>query len=202
MNNNKPVIILSQPKSGTYLCSEIVKNLGFDQSFMHLSDIEYTQYQADKIMEGRTDPGKFRVAMHLKESSCLVKPGQFAVGHLTYNQYTTTCLKDFTKIVLTRDESERMTSWENFYNGEIRPKKPFGDNLSHNGGRSKGLAVSRWLHVPGVFHLDFDHMIKKHVPAIDALQEYLLGEIKYDSMEVLEKSLAAETITKSDKRRS
>ncbi len=199
---NKPVIILSQPKSGTYLCSEIVKNLGIEQSYMHLSESDYTQYQADKIIEGRTNPSKFRVAMHLEESSRLVKPGHFAVGHLTYTQYTTTCLKDFTKIVLTRDESERKKSWENFFNGKIRPQRTFGGDLGHHGGRSKGLAVSRWLYVPGVFHLDFDHMIKKHVPAIDALQEYLLGGIKYDSMEVLEKSLAAETITKSDRRRS
>lgn len=191
----KPLIILSQPKSGTYLCSEIVKNLGYTQSYLHLSEDDYTRYDPNNIIEGRHNPNKFKIKQPLSVSAALIPPGSFAVGHLSMNKHTVECFNNFTKIVLTRNEQERAESWNNFFNGEIRPKQSFVS------GQRKASQVSAWLEVENIFHLDFSHMISKNTEVIDMLQEHILGEVKHNSMEILETSLQAETLTKSNKRR-
>jgi len=191
---NKPLIIISQPKSGTYLCSEIIKNLGYVQSYIHLSPDDYTQYDPDRLLDGRHNPDEFKIKQPLDVSSKLIKEGHFAVGHLPRSVHTESCFENFHRIVLTRNEVERQESWRNFYNGEIRPLQSF------RGGKHKGLQVADWLHSNNIFHLDFSDMINKNTTAIDNLQIHILGEVRFDSAEVLNKSLQAETLTKSKKR--
>ena len=37
-------IIISQPKSGTYLCSNVLKNLGINQTYLHVAENKSQQY--------------------------------------------------------------------------------------------------------------------------------------------------------------
>lgn len=191
---NKPIIILSQPKSGTYLASEILAQMGLHQTYMHLSPDVYSQYDPENILDGRHNPDKYMVRKPLMESTKLVEPNSFCVGHLDCNTLTKNCLDNFFKIVLTRNENERKESWERFYNGTIRKQTNFEQ------GRRKGNNVFKWTSDPDTFVIDFQDMIGKHTRVFDRLQHALFGKIKFDSNMILEKSLQAETLTKSNKR--
>lgn len=184
----KPVIIISQPKSGTYLLSEVIKNLGVTQTYMHLTETRYSQYDKDKIEEGREKP--FFINEKLSYSSSLIKPGEFAVGHLQKTENTTFLFKNFLKIIITRDLEQRRESWSSFFNGEIRRKADFVD-----------ISVKEWAEEENVFHITFEEIINENTDSIDNLQQFLFAKVILDSSEVLKRSLAAETITKSNKRR-
>jgi hypothetical protein len=191
---DKPIIILSQPKSGTYLASEILAQMGFEQTYMHLSEDVYSQYDKDNILDGRLHPNKYLVKQPLGVSSTRVKPNSFCVGHLNCRTQTKKLLDGFFKIVLTRDENERKKSWERFYNGQIRKKTSF------ELGRKKGSNVLKWTAEPDTYIIDFHDMINKNTKVFDQLQILLYGEVMHDSLEILQKSLDAETLTKSNKR--
>ena len=64
-------IIISQPKAGTYLLSEVLKNCGLAQSYLHLGLKSYTRYHPDRILEGNHHPEKFRTMAALDKSVSL-----------------------------------------------------------------------------------------------------------------------------------
>jgi hypothetical protein len=128
MNEKMPkVIIISQPKSGTYLLSEVVKRLRFVQTYMHINDRYYHQYDPKNIEEGKVNPDKYRKNVRMEQSSKLVEYGSFAVTHLVCNYKTKKIFGNFRKVVITRDRTERVKSWSNFFNGKIRHEQKFKD---------------------------------------------------------------------------
>ena len=179
------VMILSSPKSGTYLCSEVVKNFGFNQTYLHISPEDYTAYDSTDIQEGRYNPDRYKVVGTMEESLKLVTPGNFAVGHLRakYSDYLT----DFKKIVLTRNKEDRRDSWNRFFNGKIRKLQPFVD-----------IPMTSWIGFPNTFHIDFNSLLNKDTDVLDKMQIFLFNDILYNSLEVIEKSLISDTITKSN----
>jgi hypothetical protein len=183
------VIIISQPKSGTYLLSEVVKRIGFVQTYMHINDRYYHQYDPDHIDQGKVNPNKYRKSVKMEQSARLVDPGSFAVTHQTFNERTKNIFGDFFKIVITRNKSERQESWDNFFNGKIRHRQGFKD-----------VSVAGWENEDFTFFIDFSDIIDKNIQKIDQLQVFLLGSVQQDSLKIIEESLAAETLTKSSKR--
>ena len=191
---DKPIIILSKPKSGTYLASEILTQMGLEQTYMHLSERSYTQYDKNKILDGRKNPGKYLRNEGLKISTTKVRPNAFCVGHIDYNKGNIGYLQGFFKIVLTRDEQERKQSWERFYNGKVRRKQHFGTGVN------KGDNISKWADGPDAFVIDFHDMLHKNTVVIDKLQIIIYGRVMHDSNQILQKSLDADTLTKSNMR--
>ncbi len=183
-------IIISQPKAGTYLLSEVLKNCGLTQSYLHLGLKSYTRYHQDRILEGRHHPEKFRTMVSLDKSVSLVGPGEFAASHLECSSYTKQCLVDFKKVILTRDSLELRESWNRFYNGEIRPLRKFDP--------VKSGKIFDWYGNDNLFGLSFADLTGKNSEVIDKLQIFLHGEVLTDSKNICDRSLSADTITKSN----
>ena len=183
-------IILSQPKSGTYLCSNILRNMGIHQPWMHIDRSGYTHTDPNKIGmdECRKNPGKYKTRMSIAECLELIKEDEFAVGHLAHDARLETLLTDFKKIVLHRDSTEAAVSYNRML-VEYR-KKPGNKKTVPNN-------VSGWMKRPDCFVMNFDSMINQDTTKIDELQTYLFNEIKFDSAEVLTKSLEEDSPTKS-----
>jgi len=73
------VMIVSQPKAGTYLLSDIVGRLGFRQTFYHFSMECFDAYDPDRLEEGRRNPDDFRVVEPIQTSIKRVKVCWFTV---------------------------------------------------------------------------------------------------------------------------
>lgn len=182
-------IIISEPKSGTYLCSALLKNLGMHQTYWHLFYQWYTAYDGDKIVEGRYKPNNFRVEKTMEEMVPQIPQNGFAVTHLPKTTRMMKCFKGFKKVIVTRPFEEKKASndvWRKTTN-----RAPSSYDIEHH----------LWLEEEDKFHIEFKDMIEINVEKIDALQVYLFGSIITDSKEAMAAALNEETITKSDKRR-
>ena len=184
--------IISQPKSGTYLCSNLLVEWGLDQTALHLTPGGW-YYKYD--LDDPSSMANFIKYLHkegesFKHNLNLIPENGFAVGHIAYQPIIEQALESFKLIVLTRPRGEVLQSIERFkdeFNREIQ----IGDRLRRGIGKWKNKA----------FHLTFDDMINKNIEKLDELQIYLFGEIKFDSEKSVENALNKKSITKSSIRK-
>lgn len=181
-------LIISQPKSGTYLLANILENMGLMSTWMHINAGSYDQYDPTRLAEGRKNPEKFRTPASLEESVARINDYEFAMMHLAFSKKTAETLYDFKKIILSRDPKEAAESW-NRWNQESGRGKPQKVSIP--------ASVKNWIGRHNTFDLTFDDMINKNVQKIDDLQTWLYKEIRFDSLEVIERALASDSLTKS-----
>ena len=58
--------------------------------------------------------------------------------------------------------------------------------------------LTTWKKLPNAYTLTFDQMIGDDVSAIDALQTWLWGSIRYDSKTVIANAKGKDSLTKSN----
>lgn len=192
------VVIVSRPKAGTYLCSEILANLNITQTYMHLSQKFYTQYDPAKLDDGRYWPQLFYKKVPLEHSVDLIDDNCFAVTHVDCTDQNVQLFNGFKKIALMRDVDSVIRSnerWVQETRRDIGAKKP----SPYTRQRIENLAM--WCDIDDTFTMQFDQMIGRDSDAIDNLQLFLFGSIQYDSADILDRSLNAHTLTKSSIRR-
>lgn len=151
--------VLSIPKSGTYLVAEILKRLGYSQSF-HISTHDYMNLAAD-LEELREDPDMHRHQHLMTDSLSMVHFNQFAVGHIPFSEYTAMSLLGWTKIFAYRNMKDVVISAVRYYGkiknlrtkevdkGELFKSLPMGEEK-----------ILLWLELWGVefANLSFDMM--------------------------------------------
>lgn len=181
-------LIVSQPKSGTYLCANILQNLGLTFTYMHLARDSYDKYDPNNLEDGRKYPKKYRHSLHIEESQKLIGDNEFAVTHAA-EQINMPVFNDFKKIVLHRNVEESVDSYNRW--------------IQESGRKHKRVSVIPQInnHIPNSFSLAFDDMVNKNTDAIDDLQKYMFGSVVFDSLSVIEESLKQDSLTKSSKRR-
>lgn len=186
------ILVISQPKSGTYLCANILQNLGYEFTYMHIATRSYDKYDPNNLKQGRAHPAHFRHNSTMKESAELIQDNQFAVGHIDYSDNAAEIFKDFKKIVLYRNPREAAESWN-------RWKKESGRSMKEKKSVPNAKILD-WQNKENTMTLNFDDMVNKNTQKIDALQFFLFEELKYNSTAVIEKSLAQDSLTKSSVR--
>lgn len=178
--------LLTQNKAGTHLCSELLQELGLERSFIHIaSPRTYIHYDKNNIFAARGHGYKkfARNSASIPDTLKLVPEESFFHSHMNPQQ-AKGAFNPFKKVVLTRDEIGRKESL-------IRWQQETG----RTAGLRKGL--KNWLKFENSFHLEFKDMIEKNIEKIDALQIFLFGEIRVNSLQALENALNKKTITKS-----
>lgn len=95
------VMLCSVPKSGTYLLSNFLIELNFNNSHFHFGDEEYSDYSTSTLKTARENPEIFKNICSFDKAVIKIKENEFAVGHfsLDKNQY----LSDFKTIFLYRN---------------------------------------------------------------------------------------------------
>ena len=184
--------IISMPKSGTYLLSNLLEKFGIEQSYLHIGLTKYQKYDPKNLYDGRLNPLNYTHELDIKESLKLIKENQVAVGHIPYNDTTNELLKDFKKIIITRkidDINESAKRWQ-----KISRR---GNSERTNVKLRKINAVLEWKNKENIFHIEFDDIINLNEKKIDDLQIYLLGNIRFDSILSTKTSLSEKTLTKS-----
>ena len=185
------LIVISQPKAGTYLCANILQNLGFEFTYLHILPDSYNAYNKDDMENCRRHPEKFRVDAPLHEPLSMIGEGQFAVSHLWRNKVTDLALKDFKKIILCRDADEIFESYKTWIEETGRDRTP---------PKCKPVMVTPWTKCDYTFVMQFNDMVDKNINKLDELQMFLFGEITRNSLTVIEQSLNQPSLTKSYKR--
>lgn len=185
--------IISKPKSGTYLCSNILKILGLIQTFMHISEKYYHQYDPNNIEDGRLNPKKYQLSVPIEKSILKVPENSFAVGHLQPKKENLQLLVDFKKIFLHRNLEDRKMSAGRWT--LETPRKPINFSFSEE------IKMDAWRSVDNTFSLSFEDMIDKNQEKIDELQYFVLGKVKINSNDLITEALQTESLTKSSIRK-
>lgn len=98
-----PVVVVSIPKSGTYLIGLLLERLGYQDSELHVSQTFLTDYRQLSIADKRSKASDHVFHLSIGASAALVDDGQFVVGHLHAENYAHTALRGFRKIFLYRN---------------------------------------------------------------------------------------------------
>ncbi|MGB0203374.1 MAG: hypothetical protein ACPF9R_04390 [Acholeplasmataceae bacterium] len=191
-------IIISQPKSGTYLCSNVLKNLGINQTYLHIAENKSQQYDGSDLKNCVCNPRQYDILKPISEILKLINDNDFCASHLEPIQSNINVTKNFKKIILTRNSIEDADkSWRAWL-------KYSGRTMSNSRGRRCAVNWKEhsktWLKEKDTFHLTFEDMINKDTKKIDALQMFLFNETRFDSLSVIEKSLREPSMTKSKNR--
>jgi len=105
--NRSPIphraFILTIPKSGTYLITRILANLGFVDCGVHIANdnLQDNRFADEKML--RVQPWKYIVWVPIDVSTRLIDNGQFSFGHIPYSGEGERLLRDFKKVFTFRE---------------------------------------------------------------------------------------------------
>ena len=185
------ILVVSQPKSGTYLCGNILEELGFHHTYIHISESKHERYDPNDMEANRNKPQKFTQKSQPQKSINLIGPGAFGMTHIQRNKQIDNTIKDFKIIFLERPFEDAKKSWDRFVNNSKRPAKNPKMNKKYFD------SLTNWKKLPNTYTLTFDQMIGNDITAIDELQVWLWGSVKYNSKTVLENAKNKDSLTKS-----
>lgn len=181
-------MIISQPKSGTYLCANLLSELGIKNSLFHYKTNGYFSYANVSLEDAKlNDAGEEILGSYPKILEDL-EDNAVAMSHLAYNENNVNHLKDFKKILVKRDFLKARESHRRFTTETNR--KHFNIKNLYN-------AVYGWENEPNTFTISFSDMIEKNLQIIDDLQIFLYDKIIYESEEAITNALKNDSVTKS-----
>lgn len=181
--NLNRTIVLTIPKSGTYLIGAYLKKIGLIDTGVHLDDTGFTDYRNRSIQEMVESYRDFRKIYPLDRAVRLLRPGQFAVGHIGFNEKTVVDLRGTHVIFVSRELRLALISMMRWLSrpgrGEASAWKTIEDHrhklvgfLSECG---EGLmswysGIAGWRDFSGVKAVQFEHMLKDDLRADVALE--------------------------------
>ena len=183
--------IISQPKAGTYLGANLLKEFNINFPGLHFDLHKYQKYNLNNLEKSRLQRKRYTHKSPLRESILLLNDGEVGVGHLEYSEETETLLKDFKKVLLVRNINDSTKSWESW--ARRVKKSPESKNITPEFRNN----IELWRGRQDVFALDFNDMKNKNLKKIDMLQDFLFGSVAFNSNRAITKALNTESLTKA-----
>lgn len=181
--NLNRTIVLTIPKSGTYLIGAYLKKIGLIDTGVHLDDVGFTDYRNRSIQEMVESYRDFRKIYPLDQAIRLLRPGQFAVGHIGFNEKTIRDLDGTRIIFVSRELRSALISMMRWLSrpgrGETSAWKAIEDNrhklvqfLSECGENlmSWYSAIAGWRNFQDVQAVQFEDMLRDDLRADAALE--------------------------------
>lgn len=185
--------IISQPKAGTYLCSNLLVELGLNQTGMHCKGSGLFQKYDLNDPDAVTKTKQYTQRLESFDAVLNTIPdNSFAVGHLKYNKKLIESLKNVKKILVIRP-------FEDFDNAAKRFKQDLNRNVSAS--KEKYDRIKQWENENDVFVVNFYDMINKNTKKINQLQKFLFNEVVYDSKIAIQNALEKDSLTKTNFRK-
>lgn len=191
------ILVISQPKSGTYLCANLLQEFELTFTGLHINTNCYHEYDLSDLKDSVENSEKYRVVMDLPLSLSKIKENSFAVSHLNYNHEHQKLLNEFKKVLVTRNYYQSLESYERFK--ELRKVPHYSKIVKLK--EQTYQDMKKWRDVPNTFHITFDDMINKNIKEIDKLQEFLFNKIIYNSETTIVNALNKDSLTKSSIRK-
>ncbi|HEV8002328.1 MAG TPA: sulfotransferase domain-containing protein [Planctomycetaceae bacterium] len=210
------VVVVSIPKSGTYLVAELLKALGYRWTGMHLAETAYTDYSGSQLQEARENPGRFARSEPLSVSLTRIHAGEFAVGHLPFKPEVVEAVRPFKRLFVTRDLRSALISYMRFMQTTGRLGAPHLAWYSIPDLRQRCQVFLRtsasymlhrfyegmigWSNLDGTLHVRFEELTDDTSQGVGTIESAatFLGVPNCDARAILRTSLSRETITKSD----
>ena len=199
------ILLVSIPKAGTYIMSQVLTELGYSPTHMHIGENAYSQYDPRRLQEGRDHPSRFRIKADWQEALNNIDSHHFAASHLAFDNRKLRAMRGGRVLFLKREPRECVVSymrWElNTLRRERRPDARWlkGDDRTRvvDFLRDEGSQLSRhwhsiagWGEAPGVDTVPYERLYSNEL-------ERLLGHEGPELHEAIERALAHETLTKS-----
>jgi Sulfotransferase domain len=210
------VIVVSIPKSGTYLVAELLKAMGYRWTGMHLAETAYTDYRGSALEEARQDPGRFARSEPLNLSLARIRSGEFAVGHLPFKDDVVQMTAPFKRLYLTRSLRLALISYMRFLHatGRLGAKHLPWYSIPDLRQRCSVFlqttapyllarfyqGMAGWPKLTDALAVRFEDLTgdaERATRTIESIAAFL-GVPIGDAQSILRESLATETITKSD----
>lgn len=182
--------IISQPKAGTYLATNLLKEFGIDFQGYHFSLKSYQHYNLKNLNDSRINRKKYTVKKNIFQSIDYINDNCVGVGHLEFNLSIADLLKDYKKILLLRDLETSSDSWKAW--AKITSKSANSKMIDINF-RNK---IEEWKLQKDVFTLNFYDMKNSNIEILNNLQIYLFGELRFDSKTAIQSALTKDSLTK------
>lgn len=212
------VAVFSIPKSGTYLLAEILKQIGYVDTEVHLRVPSVSDYRGKLLDERRKAYLHLTFDIDASEIARLVLNGQFIVGHMPYNDHIKTVFNNFRIIFSCRELRDTLVSAMRFMSKRHNPDNEAWTNvpdgperlvkfLDLTGGEliTWYRTMAGWLADPNVLSIRFERLLgdggedERH-KEIRRICEYL-GVADSISVDTLVHScFGVETLTWSGKR--
>lgn len=190
------VFLTSQQKAGTYLGSNLLEELGFQNPLLHFEDVRpdqwrYQKYNTKNIDDVRKRPANYTHHLNdpMRNLKSIVPDNGFAVGHIPYSQHNKKVLEPFKIIVMMRPINECRQSMQRWKQKTGKKYLNLNENLWYD--------VKQWSTQSNVFQLWFSDLTERRVGRIDALQKFLYERPIYNSMDAIELALKKDSITKN-----
>jgi hypothetical protein len=203
------VLLTTQPKAGTYLYSEILQRIGFAQTYYHLGKSRLQAYDRCMLTLCKERPRLFDVNLELRESRRLIRTGEFAVGHLGYEEQIGQLFAEFLVIAIVRELRAGMTSYANWVISSGRYDKEFVQVVENEGVSAwvkqrgeqyirNAKTISDWQQTGNALLLKFEEIHQSPATEISKLIDFL-GVDTHDDVDTLfSESCKANTLTRSD----
>ena len=200
------VLLAAQPKSGTYLYAEILKELGFDFTYIHLAPKKIQAYDKNMPQVTAENPRLFDCRIPLAESRRLIRTGQVGASHLTPEE-AGDYFEDFKVVAVNRELRSSFMSFVNFFEETGRGSKKVRARVHSEGVcgfmRERGrryidhaLGIQSWSERPNALVVRYEDLHRDPEVQISDISEYIGGLRVEDSM-VYQRALASQTMTKS-----
>jgi hypothetical protein len=165
-------VVLTIPKSGTYLIGAYLKKIGLIDTGVHLDDVGFTDYRNRSIQEMVESYRDFRRIYPLDRAAKLLRNGQYAVGHIGFNEKTMRDLSEMNLIFVSRELRSALISMMRWLSrpgrGEASEWKDIEDDrrrliefMSECGENllSWYARIVGWRDFRGVFSVQFEHLL-------------------------------------------
>lgn len=187
--------IISQPKAGTYLCSNLLVELGLQQTGMHCKGTgKFQKYNLQDPNAVNKVKEYTHFANNFQEVVDSIPENAFAVGHISPTNRRIKSLECFKKILVIRPYEDYKDSAERF-------SIDYNRNLGQKNKKEQYKIINEWKNQKDVFTINFYDMINKNLNKINELQYFLFGKIVTDSNQAINNALKKDSLTKSSMRK-
>ncbi len=178
------VLVVSIPKSGTYLIAAFLRELGLVDTGVHINDDGFYDYRGRTISEMVSEYRQFRKILPLPKTMELVRAGQFAVGHLVWAPEALAATAGSSIIFAKRELRSAMVSMMRFLSRPGRggdwawktieePRVRFLEFLHDRGPELLSWieSMAGWEAQPEVFTVRFEDLVqgsREHAQALAA----------------------------------
>jgi len=108
------VLVCSIPKAGTYLLAAILKELGLEDTRLHISREEASIHHQGSLEQHRTLPEKYRFKLPVQDTVPQIGPNQYAVSHLPFDLDTEVLCRNLRALYIKRDLRDCVVSFMRF----------------------------------------------------------------------------------------
>lgn len=177
-------IVISMPKAGTYLTTNLLQCLDLKFSGIHIDPGMY------RIFKNNNPKDFIQKKSSLSDAVLNVNEGCFAVGHIPFSKKNKESLSEFKKVLIVRDFEEIHQSAQRY----VEEKGVGVFNIIND----KNLnSISLWSNEEDVFVINFNDIIQENKVIIDSLQNYLFGSVVTDSIIAAQLAKSMDSLTKS-----